>query len=308
MSGYYIGMDVGGTHLRLLLEHATGGAARLYDGQGCSLNVAGYEQTYAAYAKVLHPALEQNGVRPQDCIGFCAGAAGVDTPASKRQYYELMERLGFPSQRVLLYNDCELLLHLSPHGPRVVCVAGTGSIAVGMDEEGGVKRCGGWGHLLSDEGSGSWLAKRAMAEVIRQMDGGVHCSELTRRFCEHSGLRSQHEISRYYCDHIRQKADLAQYARIVDEAATAGDLMAKELLLDAAAELETLVSVVADQVRGEEPFPIMLWGSVLTNSESVRMELMRRLRRRYSQAYVELSRQQAVEVALSIARDRFPAC
>ena len=44
----------------------------------------------------------------------------------------------------------------------MVVIAGTGSIAVGVDADGRTARAGGWGHILGDEGSGYDLGHRGL--------------------------------------------------------------------------------------------------------------------------------------------------
>src|ERR687898_922600 len=44
--------------------------------------------------------------------------------------------------------------------PGVVLIAGTGSIAYGVNSDGYAARSVGWGYVLGDEGSGYWLGKR----------------------------------------------------------------------------------------------------------------------------------------------------
>src|SRR5699024_11034486 len=52
----------------------------------------------------------------------------------------------------------------------VAVIAGTGSIAYGLSGEQS-SRVGGWGYLLGDEGSGLWIAKQALQQVMQGYDG-----------------------------------------------------------------------------------------------------------------------------------------
>src|SRR5262249_58715495 len=46
--------------------------------------------------------------------------------------------------------------------PGVVIIAGTGSIACGVNSRGRFARAGGWGPTMGDEGSGSYIGRRAL--------------------------------------------------------------------------------------------------------------------------------------------------
>ncbi len=51
-------------------------------------------------------------------------------------------------------------------GPGVIVIAGTGSIAYGRNRDGQTARAGGWGFAISDEGSGHWIGRAAVAAAL----------------------------------------------------------------------------------------------------------------------------------------------
>lgn len=57
--------------------------------------------------------------------------------------------------------------------PGINIVAGTGTIAFGVDTDGTRARCGGWGYQFSDEGSGYWLGLRLLELFCKQSDGRI---------------------------------------------------------------------------------------------------------------------------------------
>src|ERR1700730_5382148 len=58
-------------------------------------------------------------------------------------------------------------------GPGVIAIAGTGSIVYGRDANGQTARAGGWGFAISDEGSGPWAGRRAIAAILSAHDQGL---------------------------------------------------------------------------------------------------------------------------------------
>ena len=95
---------------------------------------------------------------------LCSHQRGVDNQKQVGECCEIFSELGFPGEHILVYNDCEIILELTDR-PAVVLVAGTGSIAFGKNSKGESMRCGGWGPVLSDEGSGMDMGKRVLRAV-----------------------------------------------------------------------------------------------------------------------------------------------
>ncbi|WP_312430152.1 hypothetical protein [Lacrimispora sp.] len=85
-------------------------------------------------------------------------------------------------------------------GPAIVLISGTGSIAFARGESGEITRCGGWGHVLSDEGSGFHMGMKVIKEAASHIDGRQNCPVLYQLFAEKSGLTTLDEINVFVND------------------------------------------------------------------------------------------------------------
>ena len=56
-----------------------------------------------------------------------------------------------------------------------------GSVAFGRGPTGTIARCGGWGPVCGDEGSGAWIGRRALSVVTAAADGREPETALTAR-------------------------------------------------------------------------------------------------------------------------------
>src|SRR5690606_10986978 len=76
--------------------------------------------------------------------------------------------------------DVEIAL-TGAHGERrgILILAGTGSVAYGVNAAGESAQVGGWGYLLGGEGSGHWIGMKALQAVVRAADGRAAPTALT---------------------------------------------------------------------------------------------------------------------------------
>ncbi len=81
----------------------------------------------------------------------------------------------------MLVSDDAVTAHLGALGgePGVVIVAGTGAIALAVDEV--AARADGWGTRLGDDGGGYWIGRAGLAAALRAHDGRGGSRELLAR-------------------------------------------------------------------------------------------------------------------------------
>ena len=272
---HVLGIDAGGTKTVALLSDSSGQIAGEGRAGGANLQTEGELQV----EKVLHDVIEQAmGDRQAPPDAVCLGMAGVDRESDGRVIRGIMQRLGF-RQNALIVNDALIALVAGAGAsPGVVVISGTGSIAFGVSHRGLAARAGGWGPTLGDEGSGYWIGRRALEAVVRDVDGRGPRTALTERVLEYFSLpRPDLLVSEIYHQPHGRRA-IASLAPIVDRARVDGDLVAAEIMIDAADELATAAGSVITrlEMRGE-PFPILLAGGMLKRSEWLAAEIERRM-------------------------------
>ena len=165
---YVLGIDAGGTKTVCYLADAQGTIVGEGRGGGANLQAHGELEV----EKVLHAVIEEAvGDRAVLPAAVCLGVAGIDRAEDDRIVRGIMRRFGF-RVRTLVVNDALVALVAGVGDePGVVLIAGTGSIAYGVNQDGFAARAGGWGYMLGDEGSGYWVGRKALAAVVRAADG-----------------------------------------------------------------------------------------------------------------------------------------
>src|SRR5918994_3385525 len=272
---HVLGIDAGGTKTVAFLADADGRI--IADGRagGANLQTEGELQV----EKVLHDVIEQvTGGRNLTPAAVCLGMAGVDREADGRTIREIMRRLGYRANTLIVNDALIALVAGAGASPGLVVISGTGSIAFGVSNRGLAARAGGWGPTLGDEGSGYWIGRRALEAVTRDADGRGPRTELTRLVLDHFQLpRPQSLVSEIYHQPQGRRA-IAALAPLVDGARADGDLVAAEIMIEAADELAMAAASVISrlEMRGEQ-FPILLAGGMLKRSEWLAAEVERRM-------------------------------
>lgn len=267
---YVIGIDAGGTKTVGLLSDATGEVCSRARGGGANLLVHGELEV----EKVIYQILEDlEPPEPDEQIAaVCLGIAGVDRPGQSELVRGMLRRLGLRSG-VRVVNDAHVALVAgAPDGCGIVVVAGTGSIAYGVDSAGTTARSGGWGYLLGDEGSAFWLGHAALRAGIRAADGRGPQTSLYRRICETLQLSPSGpaELVAWFYDQELSRHRVAKLAFLVEKAAVEdGDATAIALLDQAAYHLARAAGAVAEQLDFEGEYPLILAGGVFKACPSI---------------------------------------
>ncbi len=299
---YCIGMDVGGTHARLKLTDTQGKEIGYFEHKGGTITSASYETIRERYHALIMGALNAHGLAPEHCAGLCLGASGIDTDDLHEQYVKMLESMGFDRAVIRAFNDCEVLLNLYADKPCIAIIAGTGSIIMGKGEDGKIIRYGGWSYLLSDEGSASYIIRKAIEAALKYWDGYGDCAVLASLLESETEMRNQQEAATYYISHIKEKEMISRYAPLVEKAAALNDPTALRILYNAAERLFTGVDVVARQMNiGNAPYVVLLWGSVLMKNAYVSGRLRELLLARFPKAEIVNLEGTAVDCAINIA-------
>ncbi len=190
-------------------------------------------------------------------------------------------------------------------GPGVVCISGTGSVAFGRNERGELARAGGWGRLVSDEGSGHWIGQRAVSQSLRAMDMGRSSSYGHRN---HGAM--EHRNPRATCAALPSASSIPDFADlfpIVLAAAEAGDPLASEILTAAGIELARIAQIVLRRLWvGHTSHGNRNHRRRLCQLPRVRQVFGNVIRSRTPRGLIRLSNRQPIEGALYLAQQALP--
>ncbi len=187
------------------------------------------------------------------CLGFSGGAK------DKEGYSRELIR----SAKYRITHDAEIALAGATGGePGIIVIAGTGSMAFGMNEDDRTARAGGWGYVFGDEGGAFDLTRRALRAALQFEEGWGPETRLLASLLKRTGATSANQLlHRFYADVPRK--DIAALAPLVSEAAEQKDAVAVQILETAAARLAWYVEGVYRNLFGEcDIVPVAFVGGV----------------------------------------------
>lgn len=270
-----LGIDAGGTKTVCYLANATGEVVGEGRRGGANLQAHGELELEKVLHAVIEEAIGDRAILP---AAVCLGVAGVDRPDDDHIVRAIMRRLGYRS-RLLVVNDAFIALVAGVSDePGVVLIAGTGSIAYGVNEAGYAARAGGWGYVLGDEGSGYWIGREALIAAVRETDGRGPRTGLTPLLLEHFGLSHANGLVREIYDKGLHRQAIAALGPVVERARHEGDVVAAEILRGASVELTRASATVIErlEMRGKT-FQMVLSGSMFRLIPWLAEDVTRRL-------------------------------
>jgi glucosamine kinase len=289
-----IGVDGGGSSTRVyvaderaqVLFKSTGDGSAVHPGaEADSADVIG------ALAKNAVIDAELGHLMPRALV---VGVAGVGREAQKIALQQELERMEI-AEAVVVITDAEAAMEDAfSDGPGILLIAGTGSIAWGRSPAGTTQRCGGWGPVFGDEGSGAWLGRKALQVIAAAHDGREPETALTGALLTALELDDVAAIITWAAS--ATPADMAALAPAVLSAAEVGDLRANTIVTMAVEELALHVRALARTLFVDEraSIPVALHGGLLAKGRPMRKRLEHRLKTLVPGAAV---RHQAVDAA-----------
>ncbi|HET7322587.1 MAG TPA: BadF/BadG/BcrA/BcrD ATPase family protein [Longimicrobiaceae bacterium] len=228
---YLIGIDGGGTRTTLALADGAGREIVRRVGPPGLVDPRCPGDTAEMLAELAAETLAEAGVKPP-VAALCAGLAGVGSAAEREIVRSSLAASGVAEQVVVRTDGETALEGALGGGAGLLLVAGTGSVAYGRSEDGRVDRCGGWGLVVGDEGSGYAIGRAGLQAVVRAVDGRGPSTGLLPRLLEEMGIPAPEGIPPWAGR--AEKSEIAALAVPVLELAASGDAVAECIVAEEA--------------------------------------------------------------------------
>jgi glucosamine kinase len=278
MTQIVIGIDGGGSKTHAIVADDSGTTIGEAFGPGSAVTPGHADTSAGVIADVIRDALEAASMTHVTPRVLCVGVAGAGREHERQALWEALVGRELASD-VVVHSDFGIALDDAfGDGPGVLLIAGTGSVAFGRSPQGTTARCGGWGPVCGDEGSGAWIGRRALSIVTAAADGRESPTALTGAMLTAAELNEVSELIPWAA--AANPAQIATLAPIVFTVAEAGDLRANSLVNLAVEELMLHIRSLAQQLFGDEraSVHVALAGGLMRPRSMLRKRLEHRLR------------------------------
>lgn len=267
---YVIGIDGGGTKTSAWLVSKQGDVCVSATVGASNMNGESGPAVERRLAELCQRLKEQAPDAFRQVKHVYAGFAGGDHPRSKT----LLKRWlapHFPTGiEMTIENDALTALFSGTQGSAgVVHIAGTGSVAFGLNEQGVRKRVGGWGYLIGDPGSGYAIGRAGCQAVFQAFDGSGPETKLVQYMLEETGAQTVPDLLPYIYEQGHSRTKIASLAKVVFQAADDRDGVAMNVIRhtakEAAQQIGTVINhlFLADETKpATKSIPVVCAGGI----------------------------------------------
>lgn len=294
---FYLGIDAGGTKT----EAAVSNGAELLGqslGGSCKVSRVGEEEAGRNLREAIIKSCESARIRPRDLSRVCIGISGASIAGVVNWVQRVIHEL-VPGEVRVVGDD--IIAHRAAFGAMagVLVIAGTGSIAYGRNESGETARAGGWGPVVSDEGSAFWIGREAVSVALREHDL-ARDNGLLFTITECWNVSSTDELVRMA--NTDRGVHFSQLASAVADSAEKGDATAQAIMARAGKELAGLAGAVITRLWPVNAVVrVALAGGVLQGSSLVRRAFQESIRTGYPNVALSFACVRPVLGALAFA-------
>src|SRR3954469_10544829 len=279
VSEIVVGVDGGGSKTRVVVGTAEGEILATLDGPKSAVVPGRAAESADVIADLVVRAVAEiaqpGTVLPR--VLYC-GVAGTGRDEERRALHAALDAKELAEEVIIDSDGLIAMYDAFDDRAGILLVVGTGSIAYGRSPAGEIVRCGGWGPYFGDEGSGSWIGRRALSIVAASSDGREPPTALLFPILAATQCEDVQDLIPWAA--TADSRALASLAPVVFTAAANGDPRANALLSLAAEELVLHVRALAKQLFTDERAAVTvgLSGGLMTRGSPLRKRLEQRLK------------------------------
>lgn len=278
---YFAGIEGGATHSTCVVVARDGRILGRSEGPQTNHFIVGKRAVVDAAASMVRDAFSNAGIQETQLSTLGMALSGGDNADDQNELIAMIR-----SQQPNLASSIHVTT--DAHGSAaaasasdcIVLIAGTGSVCLHVSVNGGSSRVGGWGHMIGDEGSGYWVASRAIKRVFKAIDADKEqtCTVLHAAMLQYFGISDKRDMLKVMYASPFDKAHVAGFALQVSNAAEKGDDLALQIFDRAGMKLGQMLGIMASKLNLNSATDVVCIGSVFKSYAFIRQGVIRALR------------------------------
>jgi glucosamine kinase len=279
VSDIVIGVDGGGSKTRVMVGTAEGEVLITLDGPKSAVTPGFASRSADVIGELVTRALAEiampGAVLPR--VLYC-GIAGAARDEESRALHAALDAKELAEEVVIDSDGLIAMYDALEDRAGILLVVGTGSIAYGRSPAGEIVRCGGWGPVCGDEGSGGWIGRRALGIIAASSDGREPPTALLFPILAATQCEDVPDLIPWAA--AADARAFASLAPVVFTTAAAGDPRANALVTLAAEELVLHIRALARQLFTDEraAVTVAFSGGLMQRGSLLRKRLEQRLK------------------------------
>jgi N-acetylglucosamine kinase-like BadF-type ATPase len=302
-ASYFIGIDGGGTKTFAVISDEKGNLLASSRRESSNYLQVGIDKCRENLIGMSQELCKSQGIDLMTLDYSVIGLAGAGRQDDREIITRALIEGGLTDSQFVVTPDYTPALAGGAFGEAgVIVISGTGSVVFGIDEQGNQQRAGGWGPLMSDEGSGYDFGKQACRMIMRAFDGRGPATSMTEKVLKFLKMDVPTSLVKWSLTEGTQKNNVAALAPFVFEAAKEGDKVALSVLESEVDSIVEMVGAVAKAIKlTDKSFKIVLAGGNFGHQPEFVSMLREKVKSVAPQATADLPRFEPVLGAVILA-------
>lgn len=251
---YFGGLEGGATHSKFILYRSDGQVLATSEGEGTNQWLIGLDECCRRIHGMLEAAKQNAKLAPTTqlkAVGL--SMSGADEKESQVKLIQhIKENYNKDSEEVFVASDTWGALFTATPDGGIVLIAGTGSNCQLINPDNTTRRCGGWGHLIGDEGSAYWITQLALKRLFDHDDNlniSRYSVECVRKIMHKYFQISENNGMLKYLYSEFEKSKIAGMCRHIAEGAEEEDELCRDVFSEAGKVLAKHILAVEPSIQ-----------------------------------------------------------
>jgi len=267
---YYLGIDGGGTKTKYTLVDEKLKKVMEVEGGTTHIHQVGTEGIRKEITGNLNKILDGLNIKEEDIAYTFAGIPGYGESLDDQNKIDALLKEIFKMPYRADNDGLNAWAAGTACKEGINVIAGTGSIAYGMNKEGVMARCGGFGPGIGDDGSAYWIGLKTINAYTKQKEGRMERTALYDLIEEKYKISYKYEIVDIVFNQLKfNRTELAKFSIICGQAANLGCEVCKGIFEEAAKEIFAHIRVLAKDLNLKDSFVISYSGGVFKAGDLV---------------------------------------